>query len=216
MIRLFVPLLNMLVILILQMFPGNVSVKMDVPAQVNAGSEFEVRITLNKGDLDGFSRFQQNIPAGLSAISDQSSNADFTFTDKRVRLIWLRVPKNDEVTWPSSSSDTQRSPGYRRRMSKCFIRGATVDDNVLDAWIVLIEHAADRLVDERALVQRRRHDRDEGQLGDGHRHRLSRRPPAQLPQQLDFSGGLVPGPEDAQRQTGQAVAVARAARCSTG
>ncbi len=37
-------------------------------------------------------------PAGLSAISDQSSNADFTFTDKRVRLIWLRVPKNDEIT----------------------------------------------------------------------------------------------------------------------
>ncbi len=98
MIRLFVPLLNMLVILTLQMFPGNVSVKMDVPAQVNAGSEFEVRITLNKGDLDGFSRFQQNIPAGLSAISDQSSNADFTFTDKRVRLIWLRVPKNEEIT----------------------------------------------------------------------------------------------------------------------
>jgi hypothetical protein len=98
MIRLFVPLLNLLVILTLQMFPGNVSVKMDVPAQVNAGSEFEVRITLNKGDLDGFSRFQQNIPAGLSAISDQSSNADFTFTDKRVRLIWLRVPKNDEIT----------------------------------------------------------------------------------------------------------------------
>ncbi len=98
MIRLFVPLLNLLVILILQIFPGNVSVKMDVPAQVNAGSEFEVRITLNKGDLDGFSRFQQNIPAGLSAISDQSSNADFTFTDKRVRLIWLRVPKNDEIT----------------------------------------------------------------------------------------------------------------------
>jgi len=98
MIRLFVPLLNMLVILTLQMFPGNVSVKMDVPAQVNAGSEFEVRITLNKGDLDGFSRFQQNIPAGLSATSDQSSNADFTFTDKRVRLIWLRVPKNDEIT----------------------------------------------------------------------------------------------------------------------
>jgi hypothetical protein len=98
MIRLLVPLLNLLVILTLQMFPGNVSVKMDVPAQVNAGSEFEVRITLNKGDLDGFSRFQQNIPAGLSAISDQSSNADFTFTDKRVRLIWLRVPKNDEIT----------------------------------------------------------------------------------------------------------------------
>jgi len=88
----------MLVILILQMFPGNVTVKMDVPAQVSAGSEFEVRITLNKASLDGFSRFQQNLPAGLTATSGQSSNADFSFADKRVRLIWLRVPRNDEFT----------------------------------------------------------------------------------------------------------------------
>ncbi len=91
-------LLNLLVLLFLQIIPGNVSVKMVVPAQVNAGSEFEVRITLNKGDLEGFSRLQQNIPAGLSAVSDQSSNADFTFSDKRVRLIWLKTPKPGEIT----------------------------------------------------------------------------------------------------------------------
>jgi hypothetical protein len=98
MIRLIIPLLNILMILTLQMFPGDVTVKMDVPAQVSAGSEFEVRITLNKASLDGFSRFQQNIPAGLTATSDQSSNADFTFSDKRVRLIWFRIPRNDEIT----------------------------------------------------------------------------------------------------------------------
>jgi hypothetical protein len=98
MIRLLIALLNLLVLLFLQIFPGNVSVKMDVPAQVNAGSEFEVRITLNKGDLEGFSRLQQNIPAGLSAVSDESSNADFSFSDKRVRLIWLKTPKAGEIT----------------------------------------------------------------------------------------------------------------------
>jgi len=98
MIRLIVPMLNMLVILILQILQGEVDVKMDVPAQVSAGSEFEVRITLNKANLDGFSRFQQSIPAGLTASSDQSSNADFTFSEKRVRLIWLRVPETENVT----------------------------------------------------------------------------------------------------------------------
>jgi hypothetical protein len=98
MIRLIVSLLNLLIILILQVLPGNVSVKMDVPAQVNAGSEFEVRITLKKASLEGFSRFQQNIPAGLTATSGISSNADFTFSDNRVRLIWLRVPGTDEFT----------------------------------------------------------------------------------------------------------------------
>src|SRR5512145_2610566 len=98
MVKLIITLLNLLVILFLQIFPGNVTVRVDVPTEVQAGSEFEVRVTLNKGDLEGFSRFQQSIPAGLTAISGTSSNADFTFGEKRVRLIWLRIPKNDEIT----------------------------------------------------------------------------------------------------------------------
>jgi hypothetical protein len=98
MVKLVITLLNLLVILALQLFPGNVSVKLDVPTEVQAGSEFEVKVILNKGDLEGFSRFQQNFPAGFTASSGSSSNADFTFSDKRVRLIWLRTPQNSEIT----------------------------------------------------------------------------------------------------------------------
>lgn len=99
MVKLVVTLLNLLVIVVLQIFQGDVSVKLDVPSQVQAGSEFEVKITLNKGDLDGFSRFQQNIPAGLTASPVLSSNADFSFSDKRVRFIWLKIPENQEITF---------------------------------------------------------------------------------------------------------------------
>ncbi|HJZ40097.1 MAG TPA: hypothetical protein VJ203_07005 [Bacteroidales bacterium] len=98
MIKLIVPLLNLIVILALQIFQGDVSVKMEVPPEVNAGSEFEVKITLNKGELEGFSRFQQSIPAGLTAQSGTSSSADFSFSEKRVRLIWLRTPQPEEIT----------------------------------------------------------------------------------------------------------------------
>lgn len=98
MIKSIVPILNLLVILALQIFPGNISVEMDVPSEVNAGSEFQVTITLKKGDLESFSRFQQQIPTGLSASSDVSANADFTFDENRVRLIWLRLPGSDEFT----------------------------------------------------------------------------------------------------------------------
>jgi hypothetical protein len=98
MVKLVITLLNLMVILALQIFPGNVTVKLDVPAEVQAGSEFDVKVTLNKGDLEGFSRFQQSIPAGLTASSGSSSDADFSFSDKRVRLIWLRIPQNDEIT----------------------------------------------------------------------------------------------------------------------
>lgn len=97
MVKLVITLLNLLVILILQIFPGDVSVKLAAPAEVQAGSEFEVTVTLNKGDLEGFSRFQQTIPAGLTASPLTSSDADFSFSEKRVRLIWLRIPDKDEI-----------------------------------------------------------------------------------------------------------------------
>lgn len=98
MFKLVVTLIHILVLLAVQVFPGNVSVKLNAPAEVQAGSEFDITVTLNKGDLDGFSRFQQTIPAGLTARSGSSSDADFTFSDKRVRLIWLRIPRNNEIT----------------------------------------------------------------------------------------------------------------------
>lgn len=89
--------MNLLAVLVLkQIFPANVTLRMEAPAEVVAGSEFEVRIFINKGDLESFSRFQQVIPSGLTASQVESSNADFSFEDKRVRLIWLRLPRQEE------------------------------------------------------------------------------------------------------------------------
>jgi len=98
MVKAFLPVLNLLVILVLQLFPGDISVTLLAPKEVTAGNEFEVTLTLNKSDLEGFSRFQQNIPPGLEALSASSANADFTFSENRLRLIWLRMPQEEEVT----------------------------------------------------------------------------------------------------------------------
>ena len=79
-------------------FQAGVSLNIKAPDEVVAGTEFEVKVTLQKGDLQSFSRLQQTFPAGLSASPYISSNADFTSEDKRVRFIWLRLPDQNEVT----------------------------------------------------------------------------------------------------------------------
>ena len=79
-------------------FQAGVTLDIQAPTEVVAGTEFEVRVTVVKGDLQSFSRLQQTFPAGLKATSSQSSNADFTSEDKRVRLIWLRLPTQNEFT----------------------------------------------------------------------------------------------------------------------
>jgi hypothetical protein len=100
MFKLLITLFSLLIVFFIsQVQTSDVSIKMDVPAEVTAGTEFEVSVTVNKGDIESFSRFQQMIPAGLTAYSYLSSNADFSFEDKRVRLIWLKMPGDDEFTF---------------------------------------------------------------------------------------------------------------------
>ncbi|MBN1413917.1 MAG: hypothetical protein JW973_02350 [Bacteroidales bacterium] len=111
MVKVFLPFINLFVLLVLQLFTGNVSITMQAPTQVTAGTEFEVKLTLNKSDLEGFSRFQQNIPPGLEAVSATSANADFSFSENRLRLIWLRMPQQDEFTVTYKIKVDQRLKG---------------------------------------------------------------------------------------------------------
>lgn len=100
MFKLIITYFSLLIVLFISRIQtSDISIKLDVPAEVTAGTEFEVSVTVNKGDIESFSRFQQEIPAGLTAQSHLSANADFSFEDKRVRMIWLKLPDEDEFTF---------------------------------------------------------------------------------------------------------------------
>jgi ribosomal protein L12E/L44/L45/RPP1/RPP2 len=112
MARLIIIFFNILAVLSVGFFqPSDVSMKMEVPSQVVAGDEFEVRITLKRGDVESFSRFQMEIPAGLTATSSSQANADFSFSDKRVRMIWLRLPDPREFTFSFKIKVDERLKG---------------------------------------------------------------------------------------------------------
>ncbi|MDP4225960.1 MAG: hypothetical protein Q8910_06235, partial [Bacteroidota bacterium] len=65
MIRSVLLLLNMIgVIFFHTFFEGGVSVKINAPKEVIAGTDMHIQVTLKKGNLESFSRFQQDLPAG--------------------------------------------------------------------------------------------------------------------------------------------------------
>ena len=74
-----------------------VDISMDHPQEVTAGSEFRVTVNIQKGSLTDYSRFSQDLPMGLTATNISSPNADFSFDNHRIRIIWLRMPEEDEV-----------------------------------------------------------------------------------------------------------------------
>jgi hypothetical protein len=91
--------INFIVVLLINgIFQQNITVQMSAPTTVTGGDEFQVQLTLKKGDLSSFSRLLQELPAGLKAKSINSANADFTFKDNKVRLIWIKLPETEDVT----------------------------------------------------------------------------------------------------------------------
>ncbi len=99
MIRYLILLINAVIALLISFFVHqNIELKMGVPEQVKAGEEFHVLLTLDKGALESFSRYQQDLPYGLTAERISTTNADFSFENQRVRIIWLKLPKDDQIT----------------------------------------------------------------------------------------------------------------------
>lgn len=98
MIRAIIFLLNMVGVLSINlMLIEDVSLSVGVPSEVNAGAEFDVELTLQKGSIESFARFQQDLPNGLSAQVVDPASANFTFENQKIKIIWLRLPSEKEL-----------------------------------------------------------------------------------------------------------------------
>lgn len=74
-----------------------VTLDLNLPETANAGEEFIVEVTINKGDIEGFARFQQDLPNGFTAEARQTANGEFRFEDQKIKIQWMRVPFDREV-----------------------------------------------------------------------------------------------------------------------
>ncbi len=91
-------ILQMLVLLFFNFdMNNNLTTNMNVPSEVQAGMSFEVNISIDKGNIQNFARFQQKLPYGLEAQPISTDNAEFKFEDNEVKLIWLKLPEKKEV-----------------------------------------------------------------------------------------------------------------------
>ena len=94
-----------------RIFQNGVTIIADMPDVIEAGTEITVNVTIDKGKLTGFARFQQELPYGFTAMAVNSANADFSFQDQTVRLLWLNIPDDDQITFSYKITANERLTG---------------------------------------------------------------------------------------------------------
>ncbi|MBV6404498.1 MAG: hypothetical protein IT228_13695 [Flavobacteriales bacterium] len=75
--------------------PGGVTVERKVT--LVSASELLVEVRIQKGDIRGFGKLQENLPPGFTPMEKNSAQAIFTTQDRIVKFVWLNLPAEPEL-----------------------------------------------------------------------------------------------------------------------
>jgi len=113
--RFFILIVTVFTVLSLTSFLGLfqtvVTVTANIPEVIEAGTEITVNVTINKGKQSGSARFQQELPVGFTAKPLNSANADFSFQDQKVRLMWFQVSADNIIKFSYKIVANERLKG---------------------------------------------------------------------------------------------------------
>lgn len=82
--------------LIISFFIAQVTIVTNIPESAKPDIKLNVQIKINKGALSGFSKYEMDLPQGFTAESGNDKNSYFTFEKQNVKIVWVKLPAEDE------------------------------------------------------------------------------------------------------------------------
>jgi len=77
---------------------SNANVSMIRTLSPSGINHWKVNISIDKENLEGFSRIEETIPEGYTAINLKSNSAIFVLENESVKYIWYDIPQNNNIT----------------------------------------------------------------------------------------------------------------------
>jgi cell division septation protein DedD len=104
---------SFLILVTARAFAQDLTATQVFPSSVAAGSSFTVEININRGSINGFMKFFQELPAGFVATEIDSKGGSFSFADNGAKVVWIAPPNEPtytvsyKVTVPADASGTK-------------------------------------------------------------------------------------------------------------
>ncbi|NNM94922.1 MAG: hypothetical protein HKL88_05595, partial [Bacteroidia bacterium] len=80
------------------LFQASVTVTQNLPATAPAAGSFEVDVTINKSDVSGFAKFEEDFPKGFTVTALKREGATILSSDNDIRFIWASLPSASVIT----------------------------------------------------------------------------------------------------------------------
>ncbi|MDP4842910.1 MAG: hypothetical protein NWR83_00520, partial [Salibacteraceae bacterium] len=87
-----------------------IKVTTNLPNEVIQDSVYTVEVIIDKGDVIGFAKFQQNLPPGFDVQPVEVADASFTYADGKVKFIWMAIPETEQVSISYTIKATADTP----------------------------------------------------------------------------------------------------------
>ena len=68
-----------------------------LPDSAFAGIPFEIGLKLNRGNIEGIARIQQEWPLGFSVNEVENAGAIFSMSKSQLQFLWITLPKSQEL-----------------------------------------------------------------------------------------------------------------------
>ncbi|MBS1650880.1 MAG: SPOR domain-containing protein [Bacteroidetes bacterium] len=78
---------------------AQVSIKTNIPGALPPNKDFIVEITISKGSITNFCKYQLDVPAGAIVTEGESKSGNFTFENNRAKVIWVNIPSDNEFVF---------------------------------------------------------------------------------------------------------------------
>ena len=60
-------------------------------------NEYNVEVKIKKGNIKGFAKFQEVLPAGFNAKGDKLNGSSFSVADGKLKFVWVSLPNDEEL-----------------------------------------------------------------------------------------------------------------------
>lgn len=74
---------------------SGVVVKTEMANYAEPGSTVDLKVTVSKGRLSGFSKMQIIFPEGFDVEAVETRDGTFSFIERKMKIIWVSMPAND-------------------------------------------------------------------------------------------------------------------------